>query len=46
LRRFKKEIISPYVKQKLNSWATQNSFILQDWKNLATALSKAGSQLQ
>ena len=51
LRRFKEEIISygmhaPYVKQILNSWATQNRVILQDWKDLATAISETGSQLQ
>lgn len=30
----------------LNSWATQNRIITQDWKGLSTAMSEAGTQLQ
>jgi hypothetical protein len=51
LRRFKEAIISyvinsPYVKQILNSWATQNRIILPDWKDIATAILETGPQLQ
>lgn len=30
-------IYSPYVKQILNNWATQNRIIPQDWERLVTA---------
>ena len=51
LRRFKAAVTSyginsPYVKQMLNSWATQNRIIPQDWKDLASAILEAGPQLQ
>lgn len=39
-------IYSPYVKQTLNSWATQNIIIPQDWKHLVTTILDAGPQLQ
>lgn len=51
LKRFKEAVVwydmnSPFVKQMLNSWATQNRFILQDWKDLAAAILKFGPHLQ
>ena len=51
LKRFKEAVIlhailSPYINQMLNTWATQNRIIPQDWKDLATAISKSGPQLQ
>ena len=51
LKRFKEAAISygkhpSYVKQMLNSWATQNIIIPQDWKDLATAILEVGSHLQ
>ena len=51
LRWFKEAMISyrthsPYVKQILNNWATQNRIIPQDWKRLITAILETGPQLQ
>ena len=51
IRHFKEAIISyemhsPYVKQILNNWATQNRIIPQDWKGLVEAILKTSSQLQ
>lgn len=51
LRRFEEAVVSydkhsTYVKQTLNSWATQNRNIPQDWKELATEILKAGPHLQ
>jgi hypothetical protein len=37
---------SPYVKQVLNNWATQNHVISKGWKDLMTAILEAGPQLQ
>ena len=34
----------PYLKQMLNSWATQYTIIPQDWKDLATAIVAATPQ--
>ena len=34
------------MKQKLNSWATRNRIIPQDWKYLVTAVLEVGPQLQ
>lgn len=50
-KRFKKAVIScgihsPFVEQMLNSGATRNRIVPQDWKYLATAILEAGSQLQ
>lgn len=47
LRRLKEAVISygmhsPLVNRILKSWATQNRFIPQDWKDLATAILEAG----
>ena len=50
LKRFKGAVFSysshsPYVQQMLNSWAIQDRIILQAWKDLATAILEADSQL-
>lgn len=37
---------SPYVKQIVRNWDTQNRIIPQDWKGLVTVASEAGPQLQ
>lgn len=37
---------SPYLKQILPSWTTQNRVIPQYWNNLATAILELGPQLQ
>lgn len=37
---------SPYGKQILNNWATQNSIIPQDWKGLVATVLEAGPQLK
>ena len=51
LRKFKEAVVScgmhsPYVKQILNSWATQNSIVPQNCKDLVMALLEADFQLQ
>lgn len=51
LRRFKEDVVSygmhsPFVKWILNSWATQNRIIPQEWKDLVAATLEAGPQLQ
>ena len=50
LRRFEEAVIhsvhSLYFKQMLNSWATQNRIIPQDWKDLVTAILETGPLLQ
>ena len=51
LRYFKEAMISygvhsPYVKQILNNWATQNRIILQDWKEVVIAVVDADQKLQ
>jgi hypothetical protein len=43
IKRFKEAMVtysmqSPYVKQILNNWATQNHIILKDWKDLISAI--------
>lgn len=48
--RFKEVFISPgmylvYVKEMLNSWATQGKIILRDWEDLATAILEVHPQL-
>ena len=37
---------SPYVKQILNNWATQNRIIPKSWKGLVMAVLETGLQLQ
>lgn len=50
LKRFKGAVFSygshsPYVHQMLNSWATKDRIILQDCKDLATAILESDSRL-
>ena len=51
LRHFKEPMVSHWVnlscvKQVLNSWATQNIIILQDWKEVVTAVVDVDQKLQ
>ena len=51
LKIFKEAVVScgmhsPFVKEMLNSQATQDRIILQDWKDIAAAILEASPQLQ